>query len=196
MRRCTGWIPLGIGAYALNVCYGLVFLSGMPDQYLWNPAFRFKVAFMFVAGLNVLFFYSRVFTRLQQAPADSPPPFGARVAGAVSLTMWIGVMSAGRLLTFFRPPVRDSCWLGLLALGFGWLRPRRPRASAITPAAFRLRRRAGGASSVSTGRGFGVRGLEGRQRHREEPVEQIGVEHAHDGQDEERRVACTNPGRP
>jgi hypothetical protein len=97
-------IPLGIGAYALNLCTGLVFLSGMPDQYLWNPAFRFKVACMFVAGLNVLFFYSRVFTRLQQTPADSPPPLGARVAGAVSLTMWIGVMSAGRLLTFFRPP--------------------------------------------------------------------------------------------
>ena len=97
-------IPLGIGAYALNLCTGLFFLSGMPDQYLWNPAFRFKVAFMFVAGLNVLFFDSRVFTRLQQTPADSPPPFGARVAGAVSLTMWIGVMSAGRLLTFFRPP--------------------------------------------------------------------------------------------
>ena len=97
-------IPLGIGAYTLNLLTGLCFLSGMPDQYLWNPAFRFKVLFMAVAGLNVLFFYSRVFSRLQTLPPDSAPPFGARVAGAVSLTMWIGVMSAGRLLTFFRPP--------------------------------------------------------------------------------------------
>ena len=76
----------------------------MPDQYLWNPAFRFKVTFMAVAGLNVLFFYTRVFRRLEQLAPDTPPPFGARVAGAVSLAMWIGVMSAGRLLTFFRPP--------------------------------------------------------------------------------------------
>jgi hypothetical protein len=97
-------IPLGIGAYTLNLLTGLVFLSGMPDQYLWNPAFRFKVSFMAVAGLNVLFFYSRVFSRLRELPPDSAPPFGARVAGAVSLAMWIGVMSAGRLLTFFRPP--------------------------------------------------------------------------------------------
>jgi hypothetical protein len=97
-------IPLGIAAYTLQILTGLCFLSGTPDQYLWNPAFRFKVTFMLVAGLNVLFFYSRVFRRLQQAGADSAPPLGARVAGAVSLTMWIGVMSAGRLLTFFRPP--------------------------------------------------------------------------------------------
>jgi hypothetical protein len=97
-------IPVGIAAYTLNLLTGICFLSGTPDQYLWNAAFRFKVTFMAVAGLNVLFFYTRVFRRLQQLPADSPPPFGARVAGAVSLTMWVGVMSAGRLLTFFRPP--------------------------------------------------------------------------------------------
>ncbi|HZI81490.1 MAG TPA: hypothetical protein VFD69_18350 [Vicinamibacterales bacterium] len=97
-------IPVGIAAYTLNLLTGICFLSGAPDQYLFNPAFRFKVTFMAVAGLNVLFFYTRVFRRLQQLPADSPPPLGARLAGAVSLTMWVGVMSAGRLLTFFRPP--------------------------------------------------------------------------------------------
>jgi hypothetical protein len=97
-------IPLGIAAYTLNVVTGLCFLSGTPDQYLFNAAFRFKVTFMAVAGLNVLFFYTRVFRRLQQLAPDTPPPIGARIAGAVSLTMWIGVMSAGRLLTFFRPP--------------------------------------------------------------------------------------------
>ena len=97
-------IPLGIAAYTLNIVTGLCFLSGTPDQYLFNAAFRFKVTFMAVAGLNVLFFYTRVFRRLEQLPPDSTPPLGARLAGAVSLTMWIGVMSAGRLLTFFRPP--------------------------------------------------------------------------------------------
>ena len=58
---------------------------------------------MLVAGVNVLFFYGRVFRRLQGAAPDAPPPIAARLAGGVSLAAWVGVMAAGRLLTFFRP---------------------------------------------------------------------------------------------
>ena len=97
-------IPVGIAGYTLNLLTGLCFLSGTPDQYLFNLAFRVKVTCMFIAGLNVLFFYTRVFRRLEALAPDGRPPLAARVVGAVSLTMWIGVMSAGRLLTFFRPP--------------------------------------------------------------------------------------------
>jgi hypothetical protein len=97
-------IPVGIAGFALNALTGLCFLSGTPDQYLFNLAFRVKVSCMLIAGLNVMFFYTRVFKRLEALGPDAAPPVGARVAGAVSLTMWIGVMSAGRLLTFFRPP--------------------------------------------------------------------------------------------
>ena len=65
-------IPRGIAAYTLNLLTGLCFLSGTPDQYLFNLAFRFKVTFMAVAGLNVVFFYTRVFRRLQALAPDSP----------------------------------------------------------------------------------------------------------------------------
>jgi hypothetical protein len=84
-------IPLGIAGYTLNLVTGFCFLSGTPDQYLFNLAFRVKLTCMAIAGLNVVFFYTRVFRRLEALGPDTPPPFGARVAGAVSLTMWIGV---------------------------------------------------------------------------------------------------------
>ena len=96
-------IPIGISGFILNASTGLFFLSGTPDQYLYNRAFIVKVSCMLVAGLNVAFFYARVFARLQRTGADADPPLVARLAGGVSLTAWIGVMSAGRLLTFFRP---------------------------------------------------------------------------------------------
>ena len=96
-------IPLGISAYALNAVTGFCFVSATPDQYLFNRAFYWKVTFFVIAGFNVLFFYARVFERLKTHDPDTPPPLGARIAGAVSICAWIGVMSAGRLLTFFRP---------------------------------------------------------------------------------------------
>jgi hypothetical protein len=96
-------IPLGVSGFVLNAVTGFCFLAGTPDQYLFNLAFRFKVAFFAVAGLNVLAFYSTTFHRLLARAADAAPPLGARIAGSVSLCAWIGVMAAGRLLTFFRP---------------------------------------------------------------------------------------------
>jgi len=96
-------IPVGIAGFVLNATTGFCFLAGTPDQYLYNLAFKVKVSCILLAGVNILFFYGRVFRRLGALPPDSPPPFGARLVGAVSLSAWIGVMSAGRLLTFFRP---------------------------------------------------------------------------------------------
>jgi hypothetical protein len=96
-------IPFGIGGFLLNMTTGICFISATPDQYLFNAAFRWKVVFIVIAGLNVLFFYTRVFRRLEAVSENVPPPLAARVVGGISLGAWIGVMSAGRLLTFFRP---------------------------------------------------------------------------------------------
>jgi len=96
-------IPIGISGFVLNAATGICFLSATPDQYLFNLAFRWKVTFFVVAGVNVMFFYARTFRRLLEIEPGAPPPLAARIAGGVSLCAWIGVMSAGRLLTFFRP---------------------------------------------------------------------------------------------
>lgn len=96
-------IPLGIFGFVLNLSTGICFICATPDQYLFNAAFRWKVIFITIAGLNVLFFYTRVFRRLEAFSENLPPPFAARLVGGISLGAWVGVMSAGRLLTFFRP---------------------------------------------------------------------------------------------
>jgi hypothetical protein len=96
-------IPIGIAGFVINLLTGISFLSATPDQYLFNKAFYWKVTFFAIAGINVMIFYLRTFRRLLEIPPDAPPPLAARLAGGVSLLAWIGVMSAGRLLTFFRP---------------------------------------------------------------------------------------------
>lgn len=96
-------IPIGISGFVINLLTGICFISATPDQYLFNKAFYWKVTFITIAGVNVMIFYARTFRRLLETPPGFPPPMSARLAGGVSLLAWIGVMSAGRLLTFFRP---------------------------------------------------------------------------------------------
>jgi hypothetical protein len=98
-------IPWGIAGYVLNMATGAMFLMTEPDQYIYNPSFHFKILFMMVAGLNVLAFYSVVFWKVRVLPPGVSTPLSAKVIGAVSLAMWIGVIIAGRLLTFYRPGV-------------------------------------------------------------------------------------------
>ena len=49
------------------------------------------------------YFFLAEFARLHVLSAGSLAPLSARVSAAVSLVALIGVMSAGRLLTFYRP---------------------------------------------------------------------------------------------
>ena len=100
-------IPLGIAAFALNCDDGhLLFCLEFPNQSIYNWAFRVKMAgLVLLAGVNVLFFYMPgVPPPGGPGVLTEPPPLAARIVGGVSLSCWIGVMCAGRLLTFFRPP--------------------------------------------------------------------------------------------
>jgi hypothetical protein len=109
MRQLHRFIPWGVGGYLLNVCTGFLFVTSAPDQYVYNPAFQVKLALMLVAGLNVLFFYRFVFARVRESDADAQAPLAAKVAAAVSLSCWVGVIVCGRLITYFRPPYH-WCW--------------------------------------------------------------------------------------
>jgi len=98
-------VPWGISGFVVNILTGIVFFFGHPDQYFYNDAFRLKVLFMSLAGLNVLAFYgTAAFRELKVlGPGLEPPPRAKIIAGA-SLSLWVGVLICGRLLTFFRPP--------------------------------------------------------------------------------------------
>jgi hypothetical protein len=96
-------IPWGVAGYVLNICTGILFFIGNPDQYAFNRAFHFKLAFMALAGINLLLFYGTAYGELKTLPAGADAPARAKVFTAVSLFSWLSVIVCGRLLTFFRP---------------------------------------------------------------------------------------------
>ena len=96
-------IPYGLVGYGINAATGLMFLLTEPDQYIYNPSFHFKLLFMFVAGVNATAFYLTSYARTTAPDAPLDAPRAAKVIAIVSLCMWMGVIVAGRLLTFYRP---------------------------------------------------------------------------------------------
>jgi hypothetical protein len=92
-----------VAGFVLNLLTGSMFIISMADQYFLNRAFHFKLVFLTLAGLNVLVFYSTQFRRLKQLGPHEEAPLPARLMAGLSLLCWIGVITAGRLLTFYRP---------------------------------------------------------------------------------------------
>jgi len=96
-------IPVGIAGYATNLITGSLFLCAYPDQYLYNRAFQFKMVFMALAGLNILVFYSAGFRQAKAVGPGEDASLQIRLIAAFSFFLWFGVLTCGRLLTFYRP---------------------------------------------------------------------------------------------
>ena len=103
-------VPLGIAGYCINLITGTMFLVSFPGQYVYNPAFQTKIAFMLAAGVNLIFFYATTYRHTQGVGEGQSAPAQARVMGAISLACWLVVISGGRLITFFRPPFFWCFW--------------------------------------------------------------------------------------
>lgn len=96
-------IPWGLLGYGITLISGVLFLMTEPDQYIYNPSFHFKMLFMGAAGFNASAFYLTSYRRTTAPGASAEAPRSAKIIAAISLCLWIGVIVAGRLLTFYRP---------------------------------------------------------------------------------------------
>ena len=106
-------IPWGLAGWVLTFATVMLFLLAEPDQYVYNPAFHFKVLFMVLAGLNASLFYLTSYRRTISAAADAPRL--AQFIAAASIVLWLSVIIAGRLLTFYRPAPCEAGEAGTLA---------------------------------------------------------------------------------
>src|SRR5579863_1916548 len=92
-------LPWGILGFALNVATGFLFFVGAPPTfYVTNATFYWKLALIFVAGANALYF--TVFDQAWALEAGDTPPMAARVAAASGLALWTGVIYCGQMLPF------------------------------------------------------------------------------------------------
>lgn len=92
-------LPWARAALLLVLPSGFLMFIAHATEFADNPAFRLKLAFLVLAGLNALMFHRGAF-RSVAGWESTAVPVSARLAAVASLVLWVGVIAAGRLLAY------------------------------------------------------------------------------------------------
>ncbi len=93
-------LPVTWVAFALAVVSGLLLFMSNATVYFENTAFRIKICFLLLAGVNMLIFQFLTSKTVNEWDLAHPAPTAARIAGGLSLLFWIAVVVCGRYIGF------------------------------------------------------------------------------------------------
>jgi hypothetical protein len=96
-RRLFPWQIAGMVFASIT---GLTLVYGNPLNYFANIIFWTKMLAMGIAGLNAMAFHFITEYTLVDWDAGATPPFGAKLAGGLSIVLWANVILAGRLIPY------------------------------------------------------------------------------------------------
>ncbi len=93
-------LPITWTAFGLAVCSGFLLFASNAPAYARNPFLLLKFGLLLLAGLNMALFHGWAHRSLLQWETSPLPPLRAKLAGAVSLLVWVSVVAAGRWIGF------------------------------------------------------------------------------------------------
>jgi uncharacterized protein DUF6644 len=94
-------LPVVWTGFGILTVSGLMLFAAEAAKSYSNPAFRIKLLLLVLAGLNPLVYYRTVYRRIAAWDQHAKTPLAARLAGAASLTLWAGIIAAGRATAYF-----------------------------------------------------------------------------------------------
>ena len=97
VRQLLPWTAAG---FVLMVISGALLFYAIPVRTFQNIFFRVKMLLLISAGLNVWIFHSTVYRSVAEWDFHALPPRKARVAAALSLAAWAGIVIAGRMIAY------------------------------------------------------------------------------------------------
>jgi hypothetical protein len=91
-------LPLGLIGFGVNLGTGMMFFLASPQQYIHNVEFHRKIVFVILCGINVLYFM--LFDKAWRVKAGEDAPISSKLAAAISIYLWVGVLYYGEMLPF------------------------------------------------------------------------------------------------
>jgi hypothetical protein len=99
-RVINGVLPLTWSAFAMAVASGSLLFISNATKYLANGYFVAKLFLILAAGLNMAIFHAISARDLPRWENDTAPPLRARLAGGLSILLWVAVVACGRWIGF------------------------------------------------------------------------------------------------
>ncbi len=93
-------LPITWIGFALAAASGFVLFASNAPTYARNPFLQLKMGLLVLAGVNMTAFHLWSRRNLPQWESGPRLPFRAKLAGAVSLLCWVGIVAAGRWIGF------------------------------------------------------------------------------------------------
>jgi len=99
VRRLTArLLPWTAGSFLLIVPAGLLMFVAHAGELIDSGVFALKMGLIFAAGVNAAVFHAGAYRGAAAWDVDAMPPPAARLAGALSLALWLSVVVCGALL--------------------------------------------------------------------------------------------------
>ena len=97
IERLVPWSAAGL---ILMMTSGALLFYAAPLVRYENVFFRMKMATLVLALLNTWLFHRTVYRRIDDWDRDAVPPRAARLAGGLSLVLWVLIITAGRMMAY------------------------------------------------------------------------------------------------
>jgi hypothetical protein len=92
--------PVAVTGVVLAVAAGLLLFSVRAVQYAGTAVFQIKLALILCAVANALLLRRAIEWELAQDTLRIAPPARLRLAGALSMALWLAVIACGRTIAF------------------------------------------------------------------------------------------------
>ena len=102
-RVTQGILPLTWCAFVVAVASGSLLFISNATKYLGNGYFIAKIFLICAAGLNMAIFHGISAKDLPRWENDARLPLPARLAGGLSILLWVAVVACGRWIGFTMP---------------------------------------------------------------------------------------------
>jgi hypothetical protein len=90
--------------FCIMVTMGALLASSEAMKYSGNPYFWAKMSLLVLVGVHAAIFRPRVYNNTDAIDRAPSLPGRAKLAGALSLCLWLGVLTMGRLIGYYEPP--------------------------------------------------------------------------------------------